>query len=279
MPTPATGEKQPKSVATVLEYVDAAFNPDFYLAVRFVSAGAETPKRKVVVAKVEQWLAGFRWDDFRDASGMRQPGPEAEVTIDDWVIGLKAIPRSPIARGDRSFPTIGFYPGGAAWVEAVVAATGPTLDEKASKYGDLDAPYLLAAWVMSPLASESSLAYALFGAEVPVELGRHAITVPSERTGLWTPDRPRRGRVSGVLFAGSWDFNYSSVSRVMPRFWPNPWANRPLEIVLPFPTSRVSSDETFVENTAPTTAAADLVGLPEDWPGKAFRRRPSKTAS
>jgi hypothetical protein len=48
---------------------------------------------------------------------------------------------------------------------------GATLDEKASKYGQLDAPHVIAAWVMSPSASESSLPVALFGAETPLAWG------------------------------------------------------------------------------------------------------------
>ena len=50
-------------------------------------------------------------------------------------------------------------------MESVIGAIGPTLDEKASKYGDLDAPYVIAAWVMSAVATEESLAQALFGVD------------------------------------------------------------------------------------------------------------------
>jgi hypothetical protein len=273
MPMPSTGEdQQPKSVATVLEYVDAAFDPDFYVAVRFVTAGAETPRRRAVVAAVEDWLGQLRWDDYRDESGMRQPGREVELNIGDWVIGLIAMPRSPKARGDRSFPTIGIYPGTSAWVEPVVATVGPTLEEKAGKYGDLDAPYLIAAWVMSAIVTESSLAQALFGVALPVDPGRHDISMPGELFGLWTPNRQRRDRVSAVLLAGSFDFNYSAVARVMPRLWLNPRARRELTVSLPFASSRVSADEAWIENTVETLPASELLGLPADWPGVPFQR-------
>ena len=274
MPTPSTDDdRQPKSVATVLEYVNAAFNPDFYVAVTFVRAGAETPRRRAVVAAVEKWVAPLRWDDFRDDSGMRQLGPEVELPVRDWVIGLRAIPRPPQTRGDRSFPTVGIYPGMSAWVESVIATIGPALDEKATKYGDLDAPYVIAAWVMSAVATEASLARALFGVALPVDPGRHDILMPTGRFGLWTPNRQRRDRVSGVLLAGSFNFNYSAVARALPRLWLNPWAGHELAIALPFATSRVSCDEAWIENTPETVTASELMGLPRDWPGVPFQHR------
>jgi hypothetical protein len=78
--------------------------------------------------------------------------------------------------------------------------------------------------------------------------------------------------VSAVLATTSFDFNYSSMSRVLPRLWPNPWAKRMLAHDLPFPTSRLAHDERSIENAAPSIDASALVGLPPDWPGKPFRQ-------
>lgn len=75
---------------------------------------------------------------------------------------------------DRSLRTVAIYPAFAAFEDSVMAAVVPTLDEKASKYGQLDAPHVIAA---------------------------------AHRRGLWTSDRQRRDRPAAVLAAGSWDFN------------------------------------------------------------------------
>jgi hypothetical protein len=89
-----------------------------------------------------------------------------------------------------------------------------------------------------------------------------------ERDGLWTPTRP--GRLSAVLSANSMHFNYSAVSRYLPRIWHNPWAPHPVNQDLPLAASRVSLDETSITNEPPTASASALFDLPADWPGEPF---------
>jgi hypothetical protein len=165
--------------------------------------------------------------------------------------------------------------GFAAFEESAMAAVVPTLDEKASKYGQLDAPHVIAAWVMSPLASGFSLPAALFGAQVPIALGRHELTLPGadQRRGLWTPDRQRRDRPAAVLVVGSWDFNFNAVARALPRLWHNPWAADALTVGLPFAASRLANDERSIENTDATIDPAELFELAPDWPGVPFAPR------
>jgi hypothetical protein len=170
---------------------------------------------------------------------------------------------------------IGIYPGMSGSPDAVAIAIQPKLDEKANKYGDHDAPYVIAMWAMSAFASDRTAPQALFGIAMPLETGRQATGLPlkvDERQALWTANRRRRGRVSAVLAAPSFDFNYSSVSRVLPRLWLNPWADRPLTAKLPFTVSRVCEDEASVENAPASRSSSSLLDLPSDWPGKPFQR-------
>lgn len=153
-----------------------------------------------------------------------------------------------------------------------MAAVAPTLDEKANKYGELDAPHLVAAWVMSPFAHEAAMASTLFGTRVPLDPGQHDLTLPParERRSLWTPDRSRRDRPAGVLLAGSFDFNYNAVARWLPRLWHNPWSAQPLKVELPFATSRVGADEQEVVNHAATMTPSQIFGIDAAWPGVPF---------
>jgi hypothetical protein len=275
VPVPTGGSPSADPGArTVIEYVDAAYDADFFVAVRFATGGA-APRRRAVVTEVEGWLGSLEWSQWHDGENIRYPLPETELMVGEWIIGLQAIPRSPAKRGDSDFPTVGFYPGFAAFEESVMAAVAPTLDEKASKYGRLDAPHVIAAWVMSPFASEFSLSAALFGAQVPIAPGRHDLTLPGadQRRGLWTPDRQRRDRPAAVLVAGSWDFNFNAVARALPRLWHNPWAADPLAVRLPFAASRVAQDERSTESTLATIDPAALFELPPDWPGVPFEPR------
>lgn len=279
MPSPSTADlpAEPKSVRIVLEYVDAAFDPDFFLQVRFVTPGPDTPKKAAVVAATEEWLRHFEWDEWWQGEiSVRYRYPEAELRLRGWVLGLRALPKPPGRRDDPTFPTIGSYPAMGGWPDSVADAMGPKLDQKASKYGDLDAPYVIALWVMSVLASARTAPQALFGIAMPLEPGRHRTGLPlriDERDALWTANRQRRGRVSAVLAAPSFDFNYSAVSRVLPRLWLNPWAEREFTAKLPFPASHVSRDETMIDTRAATIEASSLLDLPPDWPGKPFSRQ------
>jgi hypothetical protein len=272
-PVPSEGRlNQRPGSATVIEYVEAADSPDFLLALRFVAGGGPTPRRNRVVAEVERWLRTLRWSDFHDGRQAVRIVPETEIAVDEWVIGLRAHPRSPDDRGNRNAPTIGIYPGMAAWPDAVMAATVPALDEKASKYGVLDAPHAIAAWVMSPYAHEHQVCSALFAADLPLKAGIHPVVMPPDehRRGLWTPDRARRDRPSAVLLAGNFDFSYHAIGRHLPRLWHNPWARQPLEAELPFAASRVASDERTIENRPATATPSAILGVDRSWPGEPF---------
>lgn len=275
MPSASEGEpSEPGSVRTVLEYLDAAVNDDFYLKVRFVTAGKETPKKIEVVSVVQAWLSSLAWSDWwHETDGVEAQRPEAELPVRDWLLGLTALPRSPARRGVRDAPMIVVYLGITGWPDAVADQVGPKLEEKANKYGDLDAPYVIASWFMSAFASEGTAAQTLFGISVPWEDGRHRLDLQSgekAHRGLWTADRPHRGRVSGLLAANSFDFNYSAIARVTPRLWLNPWADQRLSVNLPYAISCVSSYQASVENVPGAMDAATLVGVPHDWPGRPF---------
>jgi hypothetical protein len=273
MPNPRAGRSnESKGAKTLIENIDAAFNPDFSLSVRFVAGSGNLPSKKQVVRMVETWLADLTWKDPSDAGlDPRSPRLETELRVRDWVVGVRAVPRPTDRRGDRKFPTIVTYPGMAGYPAAVSAGIRPVLDEKASKYGDPEAPYVLAVWVMSAMASESTPAEALFGIALPIADGTHPTGLPlvvDERDGLWTPTRP--GRLTAVLSANSMHFNYSAVSRYLPRIWHNPWAQHSVEEDLPFPASRVSHDETSITNEPATSSAGALFELSVDWPGDPF---------
>ncbi len=279
VPVPSEGRlDQPAGAARVTEYLDAAYNPDFFVALRFVAGGGPVPRRKAVAAEVERWLAKLDWQLFHDGSTIQYPLPETEIAIGDWLIGLRAYPRSPAERGDRDAPMVRIFPGLSGWPDAIMAAVAPTLDEKANKYGELDAPHIVAAWVMSPFAHEDALASTLFGARVPLAPGRHHLTLPraQERKGLWTPDRSRRDRPSGVLLAGNFDFNYNAVARWLPRLWHNPWSAQPSEVELPFATSLVSADEQEIVNLAARSAPSQIFELDPAWPGVPFEHLNSR---
>ncbi len=276
MSTPGfSGRNEPRNVQMVIEHVNEAYHPDFLLRLHYVIAGDETPRRATVRKEVSDWLYGLAWEDIWKDDLASSVHPETAIEVDGgWKIGLTALPLPPENRGREKGPMIFAYQGFVGNADGLGLAILPGLHEKANKYGDLDAPHVIALWVMDAMASEDTAALALFGGWFSTEEGTHrtGLNLRKERTkSLWSPSAKHRERASAVLATNSFEFGYPAIARTLPRLWPNPWANRPLSTGLPFARSLVSGDEETAENVAATITASELFGLPTDWPGRAFQ--------
>ncbi len=276
MPTPgySAADNAPASVATVTEYVNEAFRRQFRLRLRHIIPGGNVPRRKAVIRAVGNWLDSLGWDECWKEEPQVEDYPETELHIGDgWQIKLAAIPLDPSLQSDEPRPMIFSLPGGSGYPDGLGQAVLPVMVEKSSKYGELDAPLLIAMWVVDSMANPHTAPLALFGGWVSVEEGTHrtGLELDDERSGLWTPGAKTRGRTCGVLAANSFGFGYPAVARVLPRYWPNPWAEQPLSVDLPFPASVVSDDETIAVNSPEKISASELFELPEGWPGQPFQ--------
>lgn len=276
MPTPGYSQSgnQPASVETVTEYINEAFRPKFWLRLVHVIPGSSVPKKTAVKNAVGDWLDTLDWNTLWKGDLQSSVHPETELHIGDgWQIKLVALPLDPSLHRDEPGVMIFSYPGGIGYPDGLGQAVLPHLTEKATKYGALDAPLMLAMWVQDAMANPETAPLALFGGWFSLDDGvqRTGLDLRADRSGLWTPRAKTRGRACGVLAANSFGFGYPAVARALPRYWPNPWANESLAIELPVPTSTVSGDGTTVTNRAETISPADLFELPEDWPGQPFQ--------
>ncbi len=272
MPTPPVGERnQGPNAATVIEYVDEAYHPDWRLSLRHVIAGKQTPKKAAVRDAVVGWLDSMNADVWLE----RDDRPETELRVDDWQIKVAALALEPESGSRVHKRMIWAGPGGAGYPEALGRPISKALTKKAKKYGDLDAPLVIAMWVMNWMADEGTAPLALFGSplgELRPGVEPTGLDLPPERTpGLWTPGAKNRGRASALLAVNSFTFGFPGVARSLPHLWPNPHADRPFTTELPFGVSRVSPDESTVETVPATTTASALLGLPDDWPGERER--------
>lgn len=276
MPTPgfSPSDNQPASVATVTEYVNEAFRSQFRLRLRHIIPGPNFPRRKAVIRAVGDWLDSLDWADLWKGAPQKSVYPETELHISDgWQIKLAAIPLDPSCQSDEPRSMIFSYPGFIGYPDGLGEAVLPLLVEKTSKYGELDAPLMVAMWVVDLMANPHTAPLALFGSWFSVKGGTHrtGLELQDDRSGLWTPGAKTRERGCGVLAINSFDFGYPAVARMLPRYWPNPWTEKPLGVDLPFPTSTVSDDEATVVNLPETISASELLELPEDWPGQPFQ--------
>lgn len=197
MPTPgfSPSDNQPASVATVTEYINAAFRPQFRLRLRHLIPGGNVPRRKAVIREVGGWLDSLDWSDLWKGEPEASVYPETELHVGDgWQIGLTAIPLDPSLQSSQPRPMIFSHPGGSGYPDELGQAVLPLLVEKTSKYGELDAPLVVAMWVVDLMANPETAPLALFGGWTEVTDGSH-------RTG-WEPNDHRS---SGPLVAGRED--------------------------------------------------------------------------
>lgn len=251
----------------VIEYIDAVPSPHHYLAVRSAVGGPELPRKRQVQARVEAWLRELPEPSEAIHPGARNPTTTLEVG--GWRIGLEAT-YSPGKNGLRS---VGVHPAASGFPSAMADALRTPLEHKSTRYGDLGAPYIVAVWAMSPMSSPATLGQTLFGFDLEVCEGSFELRGTQTLSGraLWGRDSTARRRVSAILYAPSMDFNYSSMSRTMPRLWRNPWSDYPLTASLPVAEIAVDRDFERQINKPASSSPSKLVGLPSDWPGRPFQ--------
>jgi len=192
------------------------------------------------------------WRALRDAveRGEHPDPPRWRLPVRGWLLEFAAYPKSTEARTDKSFPMIGLYPGQAAWQGQSSAIVRAKIDGKATHYGDVDAPLVVALHDLTTFASHDVVQDALFGLESP----------------YWREGPRSRNRVSAILAAS--DFGMSSPARKTPELWLNPYARHPLPPgLMPWPVVGAP----HASPQMPLDPAA-LFDLPRDWPGRPFQR-------
>jgi hypothetical protein len=259
--------------AIVLDLVNEAFDPDFWVSIRINVPGESRPSRADVVRPIETWLGGLNWET--EHAGIQRPGYERHTLrfpARDWVLTLRALPKPPKLRGDRAVPTIAMGPVRTGYVDERRHVEAD-LRAKSTRYGKPDAPFVIAVLCVRDFVSEEEIEGALYGPEVvkvPVgpnpddEVGEpYAYRDPR---GLWQRGSEQRAtRVSAVLSAVhlvGW-----SVASVGPTLWKNPWAAKPLTADVPWRTVTGDLQANQLVRTDATAAPHEVLGLPLDWPG------------
>jgi len=245
-----------RSSAQILDWVNSAHDPNYFLVLEAIESGDATPRRREVTKPLEQWLQGHAedWRALRDAleRGEYVDPLRQRIEVRGWVLEFEAYPKSEKFRGDPSVPMIWSYPGQAAWEGESAAIVRGKVASKAKHYGDLDAPFVVALHDITPFASRGVMREALFGRDHP----------------YWEESAGSANRVSAVLAAS--DFGMASPARKTPELWLNPYARYPLPSgLLPWPVV----GEPAGSREAPPVDPAALFELPKDWPGKPFESR------
>jgi len=191
----------------VIDAINELSHPDFRLQMK-ASGGRswpeEPPSRNRVQAELRQWLDTLDYEPLRTAleERSREAMPEKEFDLRGWEVTFVAVPKPQDQRDSEDDRIIGVEHPGVQWVDSSTPIR-KRVREKATRYGEVERPYVVAVNIADPMIDEIDIFDALFGDETllvsmvdPAE-GGEMKRVPN---GAWRgPGGPRNTRVSAVL--------------------------------------------------------------------------------
>lgn len=257
-----------RRVNRVYDTIEGMDSPNFFVGVVEVTRELESdPPGAKLRAWLTKELAKLNPDSVAAAfeAGGLEALPTWDYEAEGWEIRLQAIPKSPAGRGKPGVRPIGYRRIGPMYVECrkgIVSALG----SKATRYGEMDGPYVVAVNVLDDFADEKDIADALFGEPViTVRMlpdGRSSTEQSRRGDGVWWgPNGVQNTRVSGILAIER--FSYWNIARRVPVLWHNPWAQKPLRRDLwPFEQMAANENTGALERKAAVRASvADLLGV------------------
>lgn len=257
-------------LAVFYDHVNKMHLPDYFLRI----AEIRNPNRCQPSATrfkkfVSTCIDSLNYDEVLRLSelGAFDELPHWQYKQGDLEIDFGVIPVSRENRGRLDHQVIGMYPGGFRWGTSTNAVRHK-IAKKATKYGKLDAPYLIAINCLSKWGfRQIDEIQALYGSEeFVVNLPSHTMEPRRQPDGIWYgPKGPKNRSVSGVLLTdvGPWHLPKARTCLYL-----NPWASHPYTGPLTgLPRALlVDSELQFV----PGLSQAKVFSLPEGWPGQLF---------
>lgn len=240
----------------------------FMLSVAFDTVGAG-PLGRSVLPELRGWLDGLDWETLRADLDAGRTGalPTYCLTWSGWEIELQAWPRYGEAVGAGRTETVAAVGSGGAFMVPTAGALRAKLEEKASKYGRPDGPFLLAGLLDGVAASDWSVEQVILGTEaVQFAIGGSDVRSIRRPDGFWGgPETSRKEYVSGVLIGRGLQLN--NAGTFQPRLWHNPRAHHSVpELGLPW-ASATFDHLTGVTHRRAGASPASFFGLSEYWPG------------
>lgn len=264
-------QAEQKRAGVVYDTLNEMDSPDFFLSVEVEGVPASPPKGAKLRADLQAWLATL--DAAELETVIQEQGfdalPTWEWSHGDWRLVFQAIPKSPEHRGGPGVRPIGATVGPAQFTDSQ-SAIRSAMKKKATKYGDLDLPLVVAINALDEYACDDDMMGALFGEEclvAPVYRDGRSGEVRETRKGdgAWRgPTGPRGRNVSAAIIA--YRLDPWRVAAESPRLIHHPWARRPLAYDL-WPFDQWAPDnETGQFETRPGKAATEVLHLPSPWP-------------
>lgn len=222
----------------VYEEIDKLVSADFFVGIECSKLPSEPLSGREIRAFLKEKLDATNWDELVPLYLDGGPAAMPRWRFADlrWPVEFFPIPKQLEDRGKQGIRPLGmlFHDFGALEDLSFIRHA---ISQKAKRYGDLNAPFIVAVNLLSGFADEDAVVSALYGRRTRTFLrlgnGKEIVTDGRDDTGLWSSAGPhsKLTRLSGILVvlrAEAW--NVPS-SRLL--YCSNPWANSRLPD--PFP--------------------------------------------
>lgn len=250
-------------LAEAMEAINSVGSPDFLLHVKPSGTPSKSVSCKRLKQRLKAWIETLDYVKISAQSNEEATAPQIFHYEEHGVrFAITATPRHRTRGTTTRRPTIASH---CSPVEEInpQKSIRQAVQDKAGRYGDLDAPYIIA---VNALSEENDALEALFGTEIVQERRTaegFARCNVNNKDGVWFgPKGPKNTRVSGVLFIERlvpWSLGQRRAQLFM-----NPWAQKPLK------ASPLDIDVWEIRDQGPHetdgSSIAELLKLPEGWP-------------
>lgn len=250
--------------AAVMDVIDTVDASQFMVGLKFERLGSSMPKKSEITGPIEAWLSTLDADALLASAETGIPAEPTRVELGEWAVELRPIPRSLRFRGCPDNRLIGMGPAVGGVTNDVQKLRNAVMRKK-GQFGTPDKALLVAALPINGFIGDHVVESALFGSEaVRLNVETKATALVRSPDGVWIGKRgPAAKRVSAVLIGTG--ILHHSIATAWPQVWHHFDPTYALEAELPFSTVRVADDHLEVKDA--TRSAADVLGLPADWPG------------
>lgn len=269
----ASAERLKKELHDAL---DKAHSPNFFLDLDEIRTAPVRPSFKQLTNLVERWLETLN-PDLPIETFLNDTDARTRFVWEHegWYVSLKVIPKSPGHRGRKGSRSVGITGGDFQWVDTR-GDLKQALMEKASKYGNLNLPYLIAINYMGLHCDREDCVDALYGSlAAKVRFDEHGAVQQQpcrKADGFWiNRGTPLHTHISAVLVGqhiNVWSIGASSLE-----MYEHFAAQYPIGMTGDFPCWYVpkGKDELIMR---PGLSSANILGIPAGWPGD-WRQSPA----
>jgi hypothetical protein len=251
----------------VLRAIDDMQSPDFMVEVDVEGTPRTNVPRRNLRHRLRTWLATLDFDEVDSRLKSGQPRPMMTYEHDGWTIRFKGIARR--QTGGKSRRTIALFSPGVRSI-SIQDALRSAARSKATRYGELDLPLMVAINIEEEFDDMSQERDALFGTlqfwipRDPAQDGPEVARLPD---GVWmSRSGPVCTRLSAVWVVRRFD-PWHFVSRGSNVIYVNPWAAASLpNNVLRFPYA--VEVQGALQNRE-GVSFQNLFSLHAEWPGPA----------